>query len=64
VDGRNKENCVITVGYSIINKTATADVGALMLAYGGGGHAQVGTCQVPYAGADRNIADIVSKLKG
>ncbi|MDR3335939.1 MAG: exopolyphosphatase [Treponema sp.] len=63
VDGRNKENCVITVGYSIINKTATVDVGALMLAYGGGGHTQVGTCQVPYAGADRSIADIVSKLK-
>jgi nanoRNase/pAp phosphatase (c-di-AMP/oligoRNAs hydrolase) len=63
VDGRGKENCVITVGYSIINKTAKADVGSILLGYGGGGHRQVGTCQVPYAEADRHIADIVSKLK-
>jgi nanoRNase/pAp phosphatase (c-di-AMP/oligoRNAs hydrolase) len=63
VDGRGKENCVITVGYSIINKTATADVGKILLGYGGGGHRQVGTCQVPYADADRCIAEIVSKLK-
>jgi nanoRNase/pAp phosphatase (c-di-AMP/oligoRNAs hydrolase) len=63
VDGRGKENCVITVGYSIVNKTATADVGNILLGYGGGGHRQVGTCQVPYADADRCIAEIVSKLK-
>jgi nanoRNase/pAp phosphatase (c-di-AMP/oligoRNAs hydrolase) len=63
VDGRGKENCVITAGYSVINKTATADVGKILLGYGGGGHRQVGTCQVPYADADRCIAEIVSKLK-
>jgi hypothetical protein len=63
VDGRGKENCVITVGYSTINKTAKVDVGKLLLEYGGGGHRQVGTCQVPYAEADRCIAEIVSKLK-
>ncbi|MDR2786302.1 MAG: exopolyphosphatase [Treponema sp.] len=63
VDGRGKENCVITAGYSVINKTATADIGQILLGYGGGGHHQVGTCQVPYADADRCIAEIVSKLK-
>ncbi|MDR1411941.1 MAG: exopolyphosphatase [Spirochaetaceae bacterium] len=63
VDGRGKENCVITVGYSIINKTAAVDVGKLLLGYGGGGHRQVGTCQVPYGDADRCIAEIISKLK-
>ena len=63
VDGRNKVNVAITVGYSIINRTATADVGALLLCYGGGGHKQVGTCQVPYEDADRIIAEIVEKLK-
>ncbi|MDR0708497.1 MAG: exopolyphosphatase [Spirochaetaceae bacterium] len=63
VDGRGKENCVITAGYSIVNKTAAADVGKILLGYGGGGHRQVGTCQVPYADADRCIAEIVSKLK-
>jgi nanoRNase/pAp phosphatase (c-di-AMP/oligoRNAs hydrolase) len=63
IDGRNKVNCVITVGYSITNRTATVDVGSLLLAYGGGGHRQAGTCQVPYDSADRIIGEIVEKLK-
>jgi nanoRNase/pAp phosphatase (c-di-AMP/oligoRNAs hydrolase) len=64
VDGKNKANAAITVGYSVINRTATVDVGKLLLEYGGGGHHQVGTCQVPYADADRVIAEIVQKIKG
>jgi nanoRNase/pAp phosphatase (c-di-AMP/oligoRNAs hydrolase) len=63
VDGRNKINVAVTVGYSIINRTATADVGALLLCYGGGGHKQVGTCQVAYDDADKIIAEIIEKLK-
>ena len=63
VDGRNKVNCAITVGYSIINRTAEVDVGSLLLQYGGGGHKQVGTCQVPYEDADRIIREILEKCK-
>ena len=63
VDGRNKANAAITVGYSIINRGATVDVGSLMLKYGGGGHRQVGTCQVAYADADKAIAEILEKIK-
>jgi len=63
VDGRNKVNVAVTVGYSIINRGATVNVGSLMLKYGGGGHHQVGTCQVPYDDADRLIAEIVDKIK-
>jgi nanoRNase/pAp phosphatase (c-di-AMP/oligoRNAs hydrolase) len=63
IDGRGKANCVITVGYSTFNRTATVDVGSLLLKYGGGGHRAVGTCQVPYADAERSIAEIVAKLK-
>ncbi|MDR0301441.1 MAG: exopolyphosphatase [Treponema sp.] len=63
VDGRNKVNVAVTVGYSIVNRTATTDVGALLLCYGGGGHKQVGTCQVSCEDADRIIAEIVEKLK-
>jgi nanoRNase/pAp phosphatase (c-di-AMP/oligoRNAs hydrolase) len=62
-DGKNKQNCVISVGYSIINKTASVDVGSLLLKYGGGGHRAVGTCQVPYEDADRVIEEIVGILK-
>jgi hypothetical protein len=63
IDGKDKVNVAITVGYSIINRSAEVNVGSLMLHYGGGGHRQVGTCQVPYADADRVIAEIIEKLK-
>jgi nanoRNase/pAp phosphatase (c-di-AMP/oligoRNAs hydrolase) len=63
VDGLMKANVSITVGYSIINRSATIDVGSLMLHHGGGGHTQVGTCQVPYADADRIIQEILDKIK-
>jgi nanoRNase/pAp phosphatase (c-di-AMP/oligoRNAs hydrolase) len=63
VDGKNKANAVVTVGYSIINRTATVDVGKMLLEYGGGGHHQVGTCQVPYADADRVIAEVLEKIR-
>jgi nanoRNase/pAp phosphatase (c-di-AMP/oligoRNAs hydrolase) len=63
VHGKNNENCVITVGYSIIKKTSTVDVGKILLQYGGGGHHQVGTCQVPYTEADKVIQEIVAQCK-
>jgi len=63
VDGKNKENCAIACGYSILNRTATVDIGSVLLSYGGGGHKQVGTCQVPYGEADRVIAELSEKLQ-
>ena len=63
VDGRNKQNCPIAVGHSVLNRTSKTDVGALMLKYGGGGHHQVGTCQVLYEDADRVIGELVMRMK-
>jgi len=63
VDGRNKINAPIAVGYSVLNRTATADVGSILLSYGGGGHKQVGTCQVDYAECDRVVAELIEKLQ-
>ncbi len=63
VDGRGKQNCPIAVGYSIINKTSNTDVGSLMLKHGGGGHKQVGTCQVAYDEADKVIDELVNQMK-
>ena len=63
VDGRNKQNCPIAVGHSILNRTCKTNVGALMLKYGGGGHFQVGTCQVPYDDADKTISELVEQIK-
>ena len=62
VDGRAKMNCPIAVGHSVLNRTSKTDVGALMLKYGGGGHRQVGTCQVPYDDADRVLGELVEKM--
>jgi hypothetical protein len=61
-DGREKQFCVFSVGYSILNRTATVDVGKLMLKYGGGGHRRVGTCQVPYADVDRILKEIIEEI--
>jgi nanoRNase/pAp phosphatase (c-di-AMP/oligoRNAs hydrolase) len=62
VDGRNKHNCPIAVGHSILNRTSKTDVGKLMLKYGGGGHPQVGTCQVEYSDADRVIDELLEAI--
>jgi oligoribonuclease NrnB/cAMP/cGMP phosphodiesterase (DHH superfamily) len=61
-DGRNKEFAMISVGHSIINKTSTVDVGTLTLKYGGGGHKQVGTCQVHYEDVDRVVAEMLQMI--
>ena len=62
--GKGQQNIVFTVGHSIVNRTCKSDIGSLMLKYGGGGHRQVGTCQVPLADADRVQREIVDHLKG
>ena len=63
VDGRNKQNCPIAVGYSILNRSASVNVGSVLLSYGGGGHKQVGTCQVDYDDCDRVVWDLIEKLQ-
>jgi nanoRNase/pAp phosphatase (c-di-AMP/oligoRNAs hydrolase) len=63
IDGRGKTNTAVTVGYSIINRGATVDVGSLLYHYGGGGHRQVGTCQVDNDKADQVIREIMDKIK-
>lgn len=45
--GRQRENVSFAVGKSILNRGSTVDVGTVCLTYGGGGHHNVGTCQVP-----------------
>ena len=62
VDGRNKQNVSIAIGYSILNRSCTVDIGEICSAYGGGGHKQVGTCQVSYYEADKTIKAIAKKL--
>ena len=60
--GRMKQNMVIAVGKSILDRTSPVDVGALMLRYGGGGHHAAGTCQVPAEDAERVLAEIAASI--
>lgn len=60
VSGKGGAGCSAAVGYSILNKTSTVDVGSLMLKYNGGGHKKVGTCQF----SDENMAEGLPKMLG
>jgi len=60
--GRNKQNTVLAVGKSILNRTSNTNVGTLMLEYGGGGHDAAGTCQVDNNEADKIIRTIVDRI--
>jgi nanoRNase/pAp phosphatase (c-di-AMP/oligoRNAs hydrolase) len=61
--GLKQQNTVFAVGKSIIDRTSPADVGALMLTYGGGGHEAAGTCQVSNEDAERLLPEIVAQLR-
>lgn len=63
VDGHSNQTLPIAVGHSILNRSCKTDIGSLMLRYGGGGHKQVGTCQVALENADSIVSEIVSHLK-
>ena len=60
--GRQKQNVVFAVGKSIFNRSSPTDIGRLMLAHGGGGHANAGTCQVAHHEADRVQRALVSHI--
>lgn len=60
--GKNKQNTVLAIGKSIINKTSKTHVGNLCLSYGGGGHDAAGTCQIENLKANDRIQEIVGKI--
>lgn len=61
--GVKKQNTVFTIGKSIFNKSSKVNIGELMLQYGGGGHANAGTCQVPNEKAEELLVEILGKLQ-
>lgn len=52
----------LAAGRSILDRSARANLGGLMLAHGGGGHAAAGTCQVASADADGVIDALVAAI--
>ncbi|WP_323132142.1 exopolyphosphatase [Kineococcus indalonis] len=61
--GRAKQNTVFAIGKSIVDRTSPADVGAVCLAHGGGGHVAAGTCQVPHEEAATVLPGLVAALR-
>lgn len=61
--GRERQNVVCTVGHSVLNRTCNTDIGSLLLKYGGGGHRQVGTCQLDAVLAEQAVQEILAVLR-
>ncbi len=60
--GLRKQNTVFAMGKSIFNRTCNVDIGALGLKYGGGGHANAGTCQIANDRAEQVMAELIEQL--
>lgn len=62
--GFQKQNTAVMIGKSIINKNSKVNIGELCLSYGGGGHANAGTCQLDNDKVDAELPNIIKALQG
>ena len=62
--GFKKQNTAVMIGKSIINRNSDFNIGELCLSYGGGGHANAGTCQLDNDIIDAELPVIIDKLNG
>ena len=60
--GFKKQNTAVMIGKSIVNKASKVDIGELCFCYGGGGHANAGTCQLDNDIVDKELPGIIEKL--
>ena len=60
--GLKQQNTVFAVGKSIFNRSSNTNIGELMLQYGGGGHANAGTCQVDNDKAEAVKQELIEKI--
>jgi len=60
--GMQKQNTVFATGKSILDRHSKTNVGELMLAYGGGGHAAAGTCQVDNDKAEVVLRKLIKRI--
>jgi nanoRNase/pAp phosphatase (c-di-AMP/oligoRNAs hydrolase) len=60
--GLRQQNTVFAVGRSIVDRSSKVDIGALMLAHGGGGHEAAGTCQIDNERAEATLDELVQTI--
>jgi nanoRNase/pAp phosphatase (c-di-AMP/oligoRNAs hydrolase) len=61
--GLEQQNTVFAVGRSIIDRSSSVDIGALMLAHGGGGHEAAGTCQIANDHAESVLQELIESIQ-
>ncbi len=57
-DGRVR----VAAGKSVLDRTSQANIGSLMLGYGGGGHAAAGACRIEAGQVDEVVAQLVRDI--
>jgi nanoRNase/pAp phosphatase (c-di-AMP/oligoRNAs hydrolase) len=60
--GLKQQNTVFAVGRSILDRSSNVNIGALMLAHGGGGHEAAGTCQIDNDRAEAVLGELVQTI--
>lgn len=60
--GLKQQNTVFAVGKSIFKKDNPVNIGDIMLKYGGGGHFNAGTCQIPNENWEELLEEIVQQI--
>jgi nanoRNase/pAp phosphatase (c-di-AMP/oligoRNAs hydrolase) len=62
IRGLKQMNTVLALGKSIFNRNSRAQIGDLLLTYGGGGHDAAGTCQVSNESADQVLNELLDLI--
>jgi len=62
--GFKKQNTAVMIGKSIINRASQVNIGEICYTYGGGGHANAGTCQIDNDKVDELLPTIIEQLNG
>ena len=60
--GKQKQNVVIAAGKSIFDRSSKANLGQLLLEFGGGGHTAAATCQLDPARLDSVLQELVEHI--
>lgn len=60
--GLKRQNTVLALGKSILNRSSPANAGEICARFGGGGHAGAGTCQVEHSWADRVLSEMLEQI--
>ncbi len=60
--GLKKQNVALPIGKSIIDRSSKTNIGELCLKYGGGGHANAGTCQIQTDQADQVLSELIVQI--